>query len=531
MIHTDDEGLPHSVDDRPATITDTEITWQKHGKLHRRIAPARITADTAEWWVEGEKYPDRQMSAGTIVTPDRSGSTFQVRYSAFVETWTCGGELHRYGNPAQIMYTPEGIPYCKFWYVEGKLHRVDGPAVEGPEGPGFFLAGMEYTEKEYWEKVTRCEERPGVKRYYVAGILHRVDGPAFETNDGGVWYRHGQIHREDGPAIVNAHWEGIWLKQGWFQDGVPHREGAPAIIPKQGPSKYAHRGEILSEEEEYEHSICWMLHHVPHREGGPAIITDSGVEKWYRHGRLHREDGPAIDAPGAKEWYIDGRLHRADGPAIEREDGSKQWFQDGKLHREDGPAIIRADGTAEHWVRGNRVGPEEPIWKYSARVAIAPRPVSARPMTIVSVDADPNLSKRLSERLSSKVDQDLFPEEALLDPQETAKRRETVATKVGENLHAKLALDLLQAALPAGTPPWLSRVIIPAMIYELALRFPERLGSYAEVASKMVEVAFLEAGLEVWRHMWESLQEGVIEAAAQISEKQESPEDDSSGLS
>ena len=61
------------------------------------------------------------------------------------------------------------------------------------------------------------------------------------------------------------------------------------------------------------------------------------------NGRLHREDGPAIEfVYGKKEWYRDGKLHREDGPAIEFADGSKKWYRDGELHREDGPAIESA---------------------------------------------------------------------------------------------------------------------------------------------------------------------------------------------
>jgi hypothetical protein len=42
---------------------------------------------------------------------------------------------------------------------------------------------------------------------------------------------------------------------------------------------------------------------------------------------------------GTKEWYLNGKLHREDGPAVEYSDGTKYWYLNGKLHREDGPAI------------------------------------------------------------------------------------------------------------------------------------------------------------------------------------------------
>jgi hypothetical protein len=58
--------------------------------------------------------------------------------------------------------------------------------------------------------------------------------------------------------------------------------------------------------------------------------------EWHLNGKLHREDGPAIEcADGHKEWYINNRLHREDGPAIEYADGNKMWYLNGKLHSEE----------------------------------------------------------------------------------------------------------------------------------------------------------------------------------------------------
>ena len=44
-------------------------------------------------------------------------------------------------------------------------------------------------------------------------------------------------------------------------------------------------------------------------------------------------------ANGTKEWWLNGKLHREDGPAVERANGNKAWFLNDKLHREDGPAV------------------------------------------------------------------------------------------------------------------------------------------------------------------------------------------------
>ena len=73
------------------------------------------------------------------------------------------------------------------------------------------------------------------------------------------------------------------------------------------------------------------------REPFPAFQLNSDGDKvWLDNGKLHREDGPAIErADGSKEWYLKDRLHREDGPAIERPDGTKECWENGKLRFRD----------------------------------------------------------------------------------------------------------------------------------------------------------------------------------------------------
>ena len=61
---------------------------------------------------------------------------------------------------------------------------------------------------------------------------------------------------------------------------------------------------------------------------------------------------------GDKEWYLDGKIHREDGPAIERTSRYKAWYLDGKLHREDGPAFEGTNGRKEWWLNNEKVDPE-----------------------------------------------------------------------------------------------------------------------------------------------------------------------------
>ena len=60
-------------------------------------------------------------------------------------------------------------------------------------------------------------------------------------------------------------------------------------------------------------------------------VYPEGYKIWYLNGKIHREDGPAIEwANGDKSWYLNGILHREDGPAIECSNGEKCWWINGK---------------------------------------------------------------------------------------------------------------------------------------------------------------------------------------------------------
>ena len=82
-------------------------------------------------------------------------------------------------------------PICKVsfngtkqWFLNGKRHRVDGPAIE-------------YTN--------------GTKSWFLNGKAHRGDGPAAEYANGNkYWYQNGKYHRGDGPAIENSNGTKYW---------------------------------------------------------------------------------------------------------------------------------------------------------------------------------------------------------------------------------------------------------------------------------------------------------------------------------
>jgi hypothetical protein len=86
-------------------------------------------------------------------------------------------------------------PICKVdivgtkrWYLNGKLHRENGPTIE-------------YTD--------------GTKYWHLNGKCHREEGPAIEWGDGTkVWVLNSMYHREDGPAVEWANGNKSWYLNG-----------------------------------------------------------------------------------------------------------------------------------------------------------------------------------------------------------------------------------------------------------------------------------------------------------------------------
>ncbi len=62
------------------------------------------------------------------------------------------GQLHRLDGPAV-----EG-PGGKLWYINGLRHREDGPAVEYSDGDkSWYLNDIEYTEDKYQHELVKIK--------------------------------------------------------------------------------------------------------------------------------------------------------------------------------------------------------------------------------------------------------------------------------------------------------------------------------------------------------------------------------------
>jgi hypothetical protein len=95
------------------------------------------------------------------------------------------------------------------------------------------------------------------------------------------------------------------------------------------------------------------------------VTVDRGTARWRLNGKLHREDGPAVEwADGDKSWWLNGKRHREDGPAVVYATGTKVWYVNGLRHREDGPAVEWADGRKSWYLDGQKLAEAE----HAARV-------------------------------------------------------------------------------------------------------------------------------------------------------------------
>jgi len=70
----------------------------------------------------------------------------------------------------------------------------------------------------------------GSRMWFLNGKRHREDGPAVEHPDGyKEWRFNGKVHREDGPAIEYDNGKKEWWRHGCYMSEEEHRAGYPFV--------------------------------------------------------------------------------------------------------------------------------------------------------------------------------------------------------------------------------------------------------------------------------------------------------------
>jgi hypothetical protein len=119
----------------------------------------------------------------------------------------------------------------------------------------------------------------GTKVWYLNGELHRTDGPAWEEADGSKsWYLNGQYHREYGPAVEYA--DG---SKEWWLNNECHRVDGPAIEWADGSKEWYLNdklvyelkpiGEYILIEDGLPSDVEWLGERVTQRK----VLTEKGI--------------------------------------------------------------------------------------------------------------------------------------------------------------------------------------------------------------------------------------------------------------
>lgn len=212
--------------------------------------------------------------------------------------------VEKKGNIKHIKQYLNNCLQREAWYRDEKLHRDDGPALIE-----YYPSGKIYSEKWYQNGVLRKE------------ISYWSNGSKKQE----VWYNEtGQLHRDDGPAVVMYSQNAAKIYEEWRKNGLIWKEDGPAVI------EYFESGEKASESWFNEKSRL-------HRSKAPAHIKyekDGAVnqEEYYENGLLHRLDGPAvrkkvtavIETENSKEVFsFYEEKYYINGQQVEKEDLEK----------------------------------------------------------------------------------------------------------------------------------------------------------------------------------------------------------------
>jgi hypothetical protein len=109
------------------------------------------------------------------------------------------------------------------------LHNENGPAVVWSDGScEYYING--FIHNDAGPAIIEKDKNFTRKHWYINGVQHRVDGPVVEhVNTNGSTYleyrQDGNLHREDGPAVIHPTGTKIW-----YVNGVIDRTDGPAII-------------------------------------------------------------------------------------------------------------------------------------------------------------------------------------------------------------------------------------------------------------------------------------------------------------
>ena len=106
--------------------------------------------------------------------------------------------------------------------------------------------------------IMRLISTPSTKKWSIyyfdaSGERHNEHGPSIIHSSGTkIWFIHGKIHRENGPALMTS------LGEIWYYQGMIHRLNGPAIINKENNNQSYYIYDIEYSKKYYNKIMFWL---------------------------------------------------------------------------------------------------------------------------------------------------------------------------------------------------------------------------------------------------------------------------------
>lgn len=171
-------------------------------------------------WIE---YFEQQLASG--VTDPRikahldSGGTLEIRDTLIgvekTASFKMRGELHHENGPAFLEASRYGS--AERWHKNGESHRTDGPSETHRDAGGNIISQSWFQDGVF----SRAGDLPHFETRWLKAWFnanneaHRIGGPAREESSGRTeWRQNDVLHREDGPALIQANGKEKFYFQG-----------------------------------------------------------------------------------------------------------------------------------------------------------------------------------------------------------------------------------------------------------------------------------------------------------------------------
>lgn len=175
------------------------------------------------------KEEDKKKEEGTVITYHYDGRTKKN------ERWEIDGKLHRVDGPAVLEYDEDGQKIREEWFQNNLLHRLNKPARILYDSKGLVTSEHWYEHgipptgtiiqklyNPYGGITSQC-----TKTFLLGGstrtswFLIKVDGTAV-------------LHSTTGPAVLEYDEDGLLLREIWYRNGLKHRSNSN---PTDGPTE------------------------------------------------------------------------------------------------------------------------------------------------------------------------------------------------------------------------------------------------------------------------------------------------------